>query len=137
MTMKLPRKALHGDLRITRLPGLVQQLRDAGISPEDVSHAIITHAHFDHYSGTTRLDRDGQYVPTFPRARYYLSRRDWAYPEIQTALQDSNSKPGRTIGVLHRLGLLELAEGRHELLPGVSIIAAPGDSHGLQKTRTG
>jgi glyoxylase-like metal-dependent hydrolase (beta-lactamase superfamily II) len=39
--------------------------------------------------------------------------------------------------VLHRLGLLELIEGRHELLPGVSIIPAPGESPGHQIVKVG
>ena len=116
---------------------LVPQLRDAGISPEAVTHVIITHAHLDHYSGTTFVDREGHHVPTFPRARYYLGRGDWDDPQIQAGLQDPSSTSWGTLGVLHRLGLLELIEGRSELLQGVSIIPAPGETPGHQMVRIG
>jgi glyoxylase-like metal-dependent hydrolase (beta-lactamase superfamily II) len=96
---------------------------------------IITHAHADHYSGATFVDREGRYVPTFPRARYYLGRRDWEEPKIQAGLQDPDSIQGRTLGVLHRLGILELVDDRRELLPTVSIIPAPGETAGHQIVR--
>src|SRR5437588_3679922 len=33
-------------------PGLVAQLLEKGIRPEDITHLVITHLHFDHYVGT-------------------------------------------------------------------------------------
>jgi len=115
-------------------PGLIDQLRQQGIHPGDITHLIITHAHFDHYSGVT-TQRDGHYVPAFPNARCFLGRADWENPETQQALQDPDSEDSHTLGVLHRLGLLELVEGDREMLPGVRIIAAPGESPGHQIVR--
>src|SRR5215469_9783356 len=57
-------------------PGLLARLGDAGIQPEDVTHVAITHAHFDHFNGTT-IEREGHFEPTFPNARYYVGRQDW------------------------------------------------------------
>jgi glyoxylase-like metal-dependent hydrolase (beta-lactamase superfamily II) len=111
-------------------PGLIDQLRERGIHPGDITHLIITHAHFDHYSGVT-TQRDGHYVPAFPNARCFLGRADWENLETQ-ALQDPDSQDSQTLGVLHRLGLLELVEGNRNLLPAIRIIAAPGESPGHQ-----
>ncbi len=113
---------------------LITQLLERNIYPEDITHLVITHAHFDHYAGLT-TERDGQYMPGFPNARCYLGRADWENPGIQRALQNPNSANSRTLGVLHRRGLLELVEGNHDLLPGVSIIAAPGETPGHQIVR--
>lgn len=115
-------------------PGLVEQLESRGIRPEDITHLIITHAHFDHYAGTT-VEQHGSYVPRFPNARVFLGRADWDYPETQDALQDPDSLDSRTFGVLHKQGFLELVEGDFDVIPEVRIIAAPGESPGHQIVR--
>ena len=115
-------------------PGVVEQLASIGVRPENITHLVITHAHFDHYMGTT-LERNGSYVPRFPNARVFLGRADWEYPETQEALRDPDSLDSHTFGVLHRHGLLELVEGNRDLAPAVRIIAAPGESPGHQIVR--
>ncbi len=115
-------------------PGLVEQLLSQAIRPENITHLIITHAHFDHYDGTT-IVRDGGYVPRFPNARVFLGRADWDNPETQDALRDPGSLESHTFGVLHKLGLLELIEGDIDVTPEVRIIPAPGKSPGHQIVR--
>ena len=115
-------------------PDLLAQLRERGISPQDITHVIITHAHFDHYAGVTR-EHDGQYVASFPNARYYLGKADWEYAETQEALRDPESADSRTFGVLQRAGLLELVEGDRDITPHVRVVAAPGESPGHQIVR--
>ena len=116
-------------------PGIVQQLAGLGIQPDDVTHVIITHAHWDHFAGTTQRATDGGVEPTFRRARYCLGAADWANPETQAALQDANSLEARTLGVLHTRGLLELVEGDRAIVGGVEIRHAPGESPGHQVVR--
>jgi glyoxylase-like metal-dependent hydrolase (beta-lactamase superfamily II) len=115
-------------------PSLLDQLFERGIRPQDITHLVITHAHFDHYAGTT-TERDGKYVPCFPNARCYLGRADWEDPDMQKSLQDPNSMDSCTFGVLHQQGLLELVEGNRNLTSAVQIIAAPGESPGHQIVR--
>jgi len=115
-------------------PGLIAQLMGNGIYPENVTHLVITHAHFDHYAGAT-TQSNGHYIPCFPNARCYLGKADWENPETQEALQNPDSEDSRTFGVLHQLGLLELVDGDRDLIPEVRIIAAPGESSGHQIVR--
>jgi glyoxylase-like metal-dependent hydrolase (beta-lactamase superfamily II) len=115
-------------------PGIPAQLASLGVAPEDVSHVVITHAHWDHFAGTT-ASRDGQHVPTFPNARYYLGRADWEHPDTQEGLRELESLEGRTLGVLDRAGLLELVTGDRELAAGLSLVAAPGETAGHQLLR--
>lgn len=115
-------------------PGLIAQLLERGIAPGDITHVVITHLHFDHYSGVT-IERNRQYVPAFPNARYFVGRADWEDPDTQEALKDPNSLEGRTIGVLHAAGLLELVEGDFDVFPNVRVLAAPGESPGHQIIR--
>lgn len=51
-----------------RLPA---SLAVAGIRPEDVTHVLNTHLHFDHCGWNTTLHPDGRVTPTFPNARYF------------------------------------------------------------------
>jgi glyoxylase-like metal-dependent hydrolase (beta-lactamase superfamily II) len=115
-------------------PALSMQLADLGVAPAEVTHLVITHLHWDHYNGAT-VERDGAWEPRFPSARCFIGRADWEDPELQAALQSPDSLEARTLGVLWRQGLVELTNGQRELLPGISLIAAPGESPGHQIVR--
>ena len=49
------------------------KLARAGISPESIDYVLCTHLHADHVGWNTRLI-NGQWVPTFPNARYLFAR---------------------------------------------------------------
>jgi glyoxylase-like metal-dependent hydrolase (beta-lactamase superfamily II) len=115
-------------------PGIVEQLAALGVQPADVAHVVITHAHWDHFAGTTRR-ANGGFEPTFPHARCYLGAADWTHEETQAALRDPDSLEARTFGTLHTWGLLELVEGNRAILGGVEIRHAPGESPGHQIVR--
>ena len=53
-------------------------LAGLGVRPEDVDIVLCTHLHADHVGWNTVL-RDGRWVPTFPRARYLISRLDFEH----------------------------------------------------------
>ena len=46
---------------------LVKGLKNVGITPKDIDMVILTHLHFDHCGGCTRLDRTGNLTPAFPK----------------------------------------------------------------------
>ena len=52
---------------------LLNNLAAAGVQPEDVDYVMCTHLHSDHVGWNTRLV-DGRWVPTFPNAKYIMSR---------------------------------------------------------------
>lgn len=115
-------------------PGLVEQLATMNVKPDQVGHVVITHAHDDHFVGVTTR-RGEETVQTFPKARHYLGRGDWDWPELVKAIADQSSIQRKTLGMLHQLGSLELVSGTKELVPGVSILPAPGESPGHQILR--
>lgn len=58
----------------------LDRLAAAGVVPHDVDHVLITHLHIDHVGWNTRLV-EGIWMPTFPKARYVMSRPErerWA-----------------------------------------------------------
>jgi glyoxylase-like metal-dependent hydrolase (beta-lactamase superfamily II) len=111
-------------------PPLPARLAALGVQPEDLSHLVITHAHWDHFAGTTTPTDTGGYEPTFARARHYLGGPDWSNAELQAALTDPTSLEARTLGILHERGVLHLVEGQEQIAPGIDILPSPGETKG-------
>jgi len=106
-----------------------------GISPADITHVLITHLHGDHIAGATRLV-GGQRRPAFPNARYYATAREWeSAPEFhQRADVIAAQKEA-----LQAAGVIELVAEEREIVPGVQLIPAPGESpgHAIVRIDTG
>ena len=121
-----PSSWLATDLGAELPPGVEACLADIGIAAQDITHVLISHAHADHYIGGT-VERNGAHVPRYPRARYFIQRADWdGNPERDV----EDSEPAMHLGALERLGLLDLVDGDYEVVPGVTMIHAPGESPG-------
>ncbi|ADW70425.1 MBL fold metallo-hydrolase [Granulicella tundricola] len=58
-------------------------LAAAGIRPEEITHVINTHLHFDHCGWNTTLHPDGSVTPTFPNARYFAHAGEVAHGHLQ------------------------------------------------------
>jgi glyoxylase-like metal-dependent hydrolase (beta-lactamase superfamily II) len=111
---------------LARTPGLIAGLRSIDVTPDQITHVLITHTHDDHIAGLT-VEHDGERVPRFPHARHFLGRADW---EDNPNREDPASTLALHIGTVARLGLLDLVDGDREIVPGVTMIAAPGESPG-------
>jgi glyoxylase-like metal-dependent hydrolase (beta-lactamase superfamily II) len=94
--------------------GLVGGLRILGFAPEDVTHVILSHLHFDHVGGVIDKSSSGEVRPIFTRARIYIQKNEW-----DLAL----APPGERLAAAYRHApeCLQLLE-RVELLNGDSVI---------------
>ena len=107
---------------------LVDSLRQAGVAPAQVDTVIITHAHPAHVGGM--LDDGGE--PVFAGARYFLWRSEWEFWTSEVAYQRASPRHvaiarGNLEQVREQTVLLE-QEG--DIVPGVSVIPAPGHTPG-------
>jgi glyoxylase-like metal-dependent hydrolase (beta-lactamase superfamily II) len=117
--------------RHLRTPGVQAGLATIGVRPTDVTHVLITHNHSDHIAGGT-VEVDGTRVPRFPNARHYIGRLDWdGVPE--------RDQPGSALathlGAIDRLGLLHLVGEEREIVSGVMMLHAPGETPGHSVVR--
>lgn len=107
---------------------LFANLQAAGITPEEVDVVVNTHLHIDHVGWNTTRQGDA-WVPTFPRARYLISRTDWNYfsePERANTIaymQDS-------VLPLASTGQLELVDGMHAVTGEITLVPTPGHTPG-------
>jgi len=62
---------------------LPASLAAAGVRPEEVTHVLNTHLHFDHCGWNTTLRPDGSVTPTFPNARYFFAAGELAHARLQ------------------------------------------------------
>lgn len=109
-----------------RSPGMAAGLASIGVRPEEVTYVLITHAHNDHFAGVVAT-RDGRNEVRFPNARHLLGRADWeGNPRRDNPEADISTR----LGAVHRRGLLDLVDGEHEVVPGVTMIHAPGETKG-------
>jgi glyoxylase-like metal-dependent hydrolase (beta-lactamase superfamily II) len=90
---------------------------------------VMTHLHRDHV-GWNLMSENGKYVPTFPRARYWMSRTDW------DACHRSDVQPTRfpnaptCVWPLADLGLIEFMNGEQSLTRELTAVPTPGHTPG-------
>jgi glyoxylase-like metal-dependent hydrolase (beta-lactamase superfamily II) len=107
---------------------LIENLCAAGASPEEIDSVFITHAHPDHVGGA--LNKAGE--PTFPNAEYFIAKAEWDFWFSEEAML----RPGKWFTDYARQALTPLAgkmtllEREEEVLPGVSVLFAPGHTPG-------
>lgn len=97
-----------------------------------VDAVVPTHLHVDHVGWNTRLV-DGEWVPTFPNARYLFSRLDVEELDSESVVR-SRARNGDfvadSITPIFDHGLAEVIDLPLELSPEVLLEAAPGDTAG-------
>lgn len=109
---------------------LLKSLDSFGVKPEDVDAVILTHLHFDHAGGATTA-KDGVLVPTFPKAKYYLQKKNLENAQAPN-MRERASYYSANYQPLLDAGLLVLVDGDQEILPQVSVITSHGHTDGQQ-----
>ena len=110
---------------------LLKGLRGFGLTARDIDIVVLTHLKFDHVGGSTKLDRTGNAVPTFPKAQYMVQRACWE--EANNPNERYNDSFFRDDFLpLEEKGLLTLLDGDCEIAPGVTVKVAGGPASGHQ-----
>lgn len=110
---------------------LIRNLREVGLAPKDIDQVVLSHLHFEHAGGSTKFNRRGSPVATFPNARYLIQRDAW---------EEANNPNERAKGLFHPDDFLPLMEkeqiqfldGDFDLAPGVVLKVTRGHCPGHQ-----
>ncbi len=106
----------------------LQHLGEAGWSRDGVDAVVCTHLHVDHVGWNTMLE-NGKWVPTFPKARYLIGRREYDFwsahdDEEQQAMLGDSVKP------IFDAGLFQLVELDHLVSPEIRLTPSIGHTPG-------
>lgn len=109
---------LHDRYGIERTgPMLADLVRAAGVDPADINAVACTHLHWDHSGGLCR-PLDGRYAPTFPNARYFCQRGEWAIAANPAGIHRASYAPASLLPIAEA-GQLHTLEGDAQIAPGV------------------
>ena len=110
---------------------LLRGLKKSGLTARDIDIVVLTHLHFDHGGGCTKLDRSGKAIPTFPRAKYMVQKSCWEEANTPNERAQQAYHPDDFVP-LEENGVLEFLEGDTEIGPGVTTKVTNGHSDGHQ-----
>lgn len=100
-------------------------LAEKGLKPEDITHVIQTHLHFDHCGGLVRKDQNGKLIPFFPNAKVLIQKDQLAWARNPSD-KDRVSFIKEDWEPVAAEGLVEEIDGPGELFPGIELMVFQG-----------
>lgn len=109
----------------------LQDLEAAGFARDSIDTVLCTHLHVDHVGWNTMLV-NGEWVPTFPKARYLIGRAEYEYWRAEAAgVEDvSTSYFHDSVKPVWDAGLVDLVETDHQVCPEVRLEPTLGHTPG-------
>jgi len=104
-------------------------LAAAGYPRETIDTVLCTHLHVDHVGWNTMLV-DGEWVPTFPNARYLLARREFEYWDAAEADALNDGVMADSVRPVVEAGLVDLVDWEHQVCEEVGLTPTPGHTPG-------
>jgi glyoxylase-like metal-dependent hydrolase (beta-lactamase superfamily II) len=104
-------------------------LAAAGYARETIDTVLCTHLHVDHVGWNTMLV-DGQWVPTFPNARYLMGRVEVAHWRAQRDNESQVAVFSDSVAPVFDAGLVDLVDTDHRLCEELSLMPTLGHTPG-------
>ncbi len=109
---------------------LQSSLAKQNIKHEDITDVILTHLHFDHTGGSTKLV-DGKWIPAFPNAKYYVQKKHFEWAKGPSERDRGSFIPERFLP-LNEHGVLELLDNKLEFDDEIEFILINGHTFSQQ-----
>jgi len=110
---------------------LLSSLEKAGLKPEEISDVFLTHLHFDHTGGTTRLDEKDELQLTFSNATHHIQKEHWQWAN-NPSVRDGASFMKENFVPVKEHGKLNLIDGPGTFEPGMEIFVLQGHTPSMQ-----
>lgn len=108
---------------------LESSLNQLKIKSEEITDVLLTHLHFDHTGGSTRLI-DGKISPAFPNAKYYVSEKNFKWA-VNPSERDKGSYLKDNFESLAENGVLFFTKEKY-FDDEIELIEVNGHTFGMQ-----
>lgn len=105
------------------------KLAEAGFPPEAIDTVLCTHLHVDHVGWNTKLVA-GQWVPTFPNAKYLFGRIEYDYWNGYEESREQRAVFADSVKPVVDAGQAELIANETRICDEISTFPTPGHSPG-------
>lgn len=109
----------------------LERFEAAGFARDSIDIVLCTHLHVDHVGWNTML-QDGEWVPTFPNARYLIGRKEYEFWKV-TAQERGSDDAAIMVDSVQPLfdhGVVELVETDHVINGALRLFSTPGHTPG-------
>jgi len=105
-------------------------LKELNLTPSDITDVILTHLHFDHTGGSTKIE-SGKLVPTFPNAKYYVQKKNYEWA-IKPSGRDRGSYLKDSFQPLIEEGVLNFIDGEEKFDDEIEFVIVNGHTFAQQ-----
>ncbi|MDX9924505.1 MAG: MBL fold metallo-hydrolase [Ignavibacteriaceae bacterium] len=112
---------------------LEKSLSSLNISPDEITDVILTHLHFDHTGGSTKLEND-KWTPAFSNAKYHVQKKhfEWA---LNPSDRDRGSFHLNRFMPLYEEGVLNLIDGQQHFDDEIEFMIIDGHTIAQQMVK--
>jgi glyoxylase-like metal-dependent hydrolase (beta-lactamase superfamily II) len=116
--------------RIDKSKNLSESLHQYKLKPEDITDVLLTHLHFDHTGGSTKVE-NGKIIPSFPNAKYYVQQKNFEWA-LNPSDRDRGSYIKENFEPLMKEGVLNLIDGEKDFDENISFKIINGHTFAQQ-----
>jgi len=107
----------------------LNDLEEAGYPKESIDLVMCTHLHVDHVGWNTMLV-DGEWIPTFPNARYLIAEKEWTYWDANENEDLYGPVISDSVRPVVDAGMVDFVDDHFRLCNEVSLSPTPGHTPG-------
>ena len=103
---------------------LANELSKVKLTPSDITDVILTHLHFDHSGGSTKIE-NGRIIPVFENAKYYIQKKNYEWA-VSPSERDRGSYIKDNFLPLYNAGVLNFIDGEKNFDDEIELIPVMG-----------
>ena len=105
-------------------------LNNLNLTPSDITDVILTHLHFDHTGGSTKIEND-KLIPAFPIAKYYVQKENYEWA-TNPSERDKGSYLKDSFEPLMKEGVLNFIEDQEKFDDEIEFVIINGHTFAQQ-----
>ena len=105
-------------------------LNNLNLAPSDITDVILTHLHFDHTGGSTKIEND-KLIPAFPNAKYYVQKENYEWA-MNPSERDKGSYLKDSFEPLMKEGVLNFIEDQEKFDDEIEFVIINGHTFAQQ-----